>query len=255
MKQEMRAPLLSTPTLPFALQTHYEALISLPCLHVLLPHKVRDCDPPASPQILTTILTSAIGSCIVDGAWEQATDFLTDVRMAHGGALPPAAAFAAAANSCARAGQAIRAQALINELAGGSGERPTIECYNAVVAGCAIAGDLKGAVKILKETVPEAGLKADTRGVNHLISGCAKAGEWKMALTFLDEQRAGEKMMSGTRPIFSRMLGRGERGMWNCWKRNEGRQYCFFESVSIIQERCTHTLAARKIHRYRCDGF
>lgn len=141
--------------------------------------------------MLTAIRTSAIGACIADGAWEQATDYLADIRMTNGGNTPPASAYAAAANACARAGQGVRARALISELAAGGEEKPTIECYNAVVAGCAIAGDVKGAVRTLKVEVPAAGLKANTKGFNHLMAGCARAGEWKMALELLDELRSG----------------------------------------------------------------
>lgn len=147
--------------------------------------------------MLTAILTSAIASCGADGAWEQATDYLTDIRMANGGAIPPASAYAAAANACARAGQGVRAQALIAELDAGSGERPDIECYNAVIYGYAMTGDLEGVTRTLKEDVPNAGLKPNTRGFNHAIAGCARAGEWKMALALFDEQRSGEQGEGG----------------------------------------------------------
>lgn len=160
---------------------------------------MRALDPPPSTSTVAGILTSAIAACVTEGAWEQATDWLTDVRMANGGGLPSAAAYAAAANACARAGQGVRARALVAELesggnGGGNGEaqRPTLECYNAVVLGCAMTGDMKGAVETLKVEVPKAGLKPDTEGFNHVIQGYAKLKDWRMALTLLDEQRSGE---------------------------------------------------------------
>lgn len=164
---------------------------------------MRAAEPSLSPSTLTTILTSAIGSCVVEGAWERAIDHLSDLRTVNPSAgcleTPPAAAYAAAANACARAGQGLRARALIAELAelaakeGGSVEKPTIECYNAVIAGCAIAGDIDGALRTLKEEIPKAGLRANTKSYNHLLAGCARSGRWETALVLLQEQRSGER--------------------------------------------------------------
>lgn len=187
--------------------------------------QVRALDPPLSTSTLAGILTSAITACVVEGAWEQATDWLTDARMANGGGLPSAAAYAAAANACARAGQGVRARALIAELeSGGNGsgngeaQRPTLECYNAVVLGCAMGGDMKGALQTLKVEVPEAGLKPDTRGFNHVIQGYAKLKDWRMALTLLDEQRSGETGLGARRRHArdGRRRGGGERTCLSC---------------------------------------
>lgn len=143
----------------------------------------------------------------MEGAWERAIDYLSDLRSGNPSAgcveTPPAAAYAAAANACARAGQGLRARALIAELAelaannGGSGEKPTIECYNAVIAGCAIAGDIDGALRTLKEEIPKAGLRANTKSYNHLLAGCARSGRWETALVLLQEQRSGERESRG----------------------------------------------------------
>ncbi|CAM9849584.1 unnamed protein product [Ectocarpus fasciculatus] len=156
--------------------------------------QVRELDPTPSASTMAGVLTSAIAACVTEGAWEQATDWLTDIRMARGGALPPPEAYAAAANACARAGQGVRARALIAELENGGkdeAQRPTLECYNAVVLGSAMAGDPKEALRTLKEDVPKAGLKPNTQGFNHVLQGFAKAGDWKAAITVLDEQRSG----------------------------------------------------------------
>lgn len=177
--------------------------------------QVRALDPPPSTSVLTGILTSAIAACVSEGAWEKATDWLTDVRMANGGGLPSPAAYAAAANACARAGQGVRARSLISELEsrgkGVPARRPTVECYNAVVLGCAMTGDMKGALQTLKVDVPRAGLKPDTQGFNHAIQGYAKLKDWRMALALLDEQRAGETSMDGREPgLSARGCGEGQ---------------------------------------------
>ncbi|CAM9369923.1 unnamed protein product [Ectocarpus sp. 4 AP-2014] len=156
--------------------------------------QVRELDPTPSASTMAGVLTSAIAACVTEGAWEQATDWLTDIRMARGGRLPPPEAYAAAANACARAGQGVRARALIAELDNGGkdeAERPTLECYNAVVLGSAVAGDPKEALRTLKEDVPKAGLQPNTQGFNHVLQGFAKVGDWKSAITVLDEQRSG----------------------------------------------------------------
>ncbi|CAN0600637.1 unnamed protein product, partial [Ectocarpus sp. 12 AP-2014] len=97
-------------------------------------------------------------------------------------------------NACARAGQGVRARALIAELDNSGkdeAQRPTLECYNAVVLGSAMAGDPKEALRTLKVDVPKAGLQPNTQGFNHVLQGFAKVGDWKTAITVLDEQRSG----------------------------------------------------------------
>ena len=173
-------------------------------------------EPSPTPSMLTGTLTSAITSCIAEGAWERAIEYLEDIRAANAkanvgvvaaAAVPPPAAYAAAAEACARAGQGIRARGLIAELeaaavstgdSGGvtRGEGPTIECYNALIAGFAIAGDLDSALRTLREEIPRSGLKVDTRSYNHLLAGCARAGRWETALELLGEQRSGERARS-----------------------------------------------------------
>ncbi|CAN0530052.1 unnamed protein product, partial [Ectocarpus sp. 8 AP-2014] len=91
--------------------------------------------------------------------------------------------------ACARAGQGVRARALIAELDNGGkdeAQRPTLECYNAVVLGSAMAGDPTEALRTLKVDVPKAGLKPNTQGFNHVLQGLAKVGDWKTAMTVLD---------------------------------------------------------------------
>lgn len=128
--------------------------------------------------------------------------------MANGGGLPPASAYAAAANACARAGQAVRAKALVTELkegssrsrsgsGGGNGnngdvaELPTLDCYNAVVLACAISGDVAEAVRMLREEIPKAGLKPNSETYTHLLRMYATLKDWKAAVALLDEQRSG----------------------------------------------------------------
>lgn len=163
-------------------------------------NQVRELDPTPSASTMADVLTSAIAACVTEGAWEQATDWLTDIRMARGGRLPPPEAYAAAANACARAGQGVRARALIAELDNGGkdeAQRPTLECYNAVVLGSAMAGDPKEALRTLKVDVPQAGLKPNTQGFNHVLQGLAKVGDWKTAITVLNEQRSGGVLAGG----------------------------------------------------------
>lgn len=165
-----------------------------------LPTQIRELDPQPGHRTMTGILNSAISACVTEAAWEQATDWLTDIRMANGGGFPPASAYAAAANACARAGQAVRAKALVVELKEGGGrsgsdgeeaELPTLDCYNAVVLACAISGDAAEAVRMFKEEIPTAGMKPNTQTFTHMLRMYSSQKDWMAAVALLDEQRSG----------------------------------------------------------------
>lgn len=157
---------------------------------------MREAEPRLIPVTLILGLTTAIGACFRDGEWKQAIQLLDEIRPLRGDKLPPAAAYAGAANACAKANEVDRARALIEELANAGGsngnDMPTVECYGALILASAIAGDAKGAVHILMKDIPAAGLGADTKCVNRAITGCARVLEWELALGLLKELQAGE---------------------------------------------------------------